>query len=1030
MKALTRFSVKFPVTIVMIMLAVLLLGFISFSKLGVDLLPDLNNPRIYVELEAGERPPEEIEKTYVDRVESLASRQKKVTDVASSSRAGSAQVIVEYAWDTDMDEAYLDLQKALASISQESGLDKLTLTQHDPNAQPVMLIAFSHAEISDMNVLRRVAENYIRNELIRLEGVAEVEIAGQEIREAVIETDPYLLEAFGVSADQVASQIQSYNLNVSGGSIVEMGTQYIIKGVGSLNTLDDLRGLVIGFTQAPAAAAQGSAAAERVPVFLKDVGRVLYQNKDPQNMVRFDGRRALGLSVYKETKYNTVKAVSDLNKALEKIRKALPGYDFTIVQNQGAFINSAIGEVKETALIGILLAVIVLFIFLRRLGSTAIVSIAIPISVVATFNLMYFNGLSLNIMTLGGLALGAGMLVDNAIVVMENIFRHMERGLSIKDAAIEGAAQVGGAITASTLTTIVVFLPIVYLHGAAGELFKDQAWTVAFALLSSLVVAILMIPMLTTKLIRKSQAPTQSTLQFPGYRLFLDKVLNRRHAVMLCALALILVAAMLLPHVGSEFLPKADSGSFTVDFRLAEGTALARTAETVAGLEARVRSIAGDDLAHLYSRMGPVQGMSSSTTDIFEDENTATLHVLLKEERSVPGPLLVQRLSTAFSDVPDLDVQFGLDESALATVLGTEEAPILVEIKGDDLDLVSAYTDSVRAAMAPIPDLINLETSFEAGAPEVDVVIDRLRAGMLDLSVNQMTSQLRDVLQGKSAGTWENEGELEEIRISIPDVTLNQLAALTFQTSSGSRVRLDEVARIEITQAAREIHRRNQSRIGKVSADLNDLRPLDHVVADIRGAISTVDFPPGIRAQVAGEEEKRADAVSNLTFALLLSIVLVYMVLASQFESLLHPFTIILTIPLAVVGAVLAFFILGRSLNIMAYIGMIMLVGIAVNDSIILVDAILQNRREGMGLRESVLAAGQRRIRPIIMTSLTTILALLPLTFGFGQSAVLRSPMALAVIGGLITSTVLTLVVIPCVYYSFEILRERVANGH
>jgi len=1026
MKALTRFSVKFPVTIVMLMLAVLLLGYISFSKLGVDLLPDLNNPRIYVEIEAGERPPEEIEKEYVDRVESLSSRQKKVTDVSSASRAGSAQIIVEYAWDTDMDEAYLDLQKALASLAQDAGLDALTLTQHDPNAQPVMLIALSHPEISDMNALRRVAENYIRNELIRLEGVAEVELAGQEIREAVIETDPYLLEAHGVSADQVASQIQSYNLNVSGGSIVDMGTQYIIKGVGSLNSLDDLRNLVVGFTQQPTVA---GGEAERVPVFLKDVGRIRYQNKDPQNVVRFDGRRGMGLSVFKETKYNTVKAVSDLNTALEKIRKALPGYDFTVVQNQGAFINSAIGEVKETALIGILLAVIVLFVFLRRLGSTAIVSIAIPISVVATFNLMYFNGLSLNIMTLGGLALGAGMLVDNAIVVMENIFRHMERGLSIKEAAIEGAAQVGGAITASTLTTIVVFLPIVYLHGAAGELFKDQAWTVAFALLSSLVVAILMIPMLTTKLIRKPQSTPKSALQFHGYRRFLSGVLDRRNSVMMAALALVVLTGFLLPHVGSEFLPKADSGSFTVDFRLAEGTDLARTTETVAGLEARVRNIAGDDLAHLYSRIGPVQGLASSASDIFEDENTATLHVMLKAEHSLSSQVLVQRLGTAFADVPDLDAQFDLDESALATVLGTEEAPILVEIKGDDLDLVAAYTDTVRAAMASIPDLINLETSFEAGAPEVDVVIDRLRAGMLDLTVNQITSQLRDVLQGKAAGTWENEGELEDIRISIPDVTLDQLAGLTFQTASGSRVRLDEVAKIEITRAAREIHRRNQSRVGKVTADLHEGRALDHVVADIRTAIASVDYPSGIRALVAGEEEKRAEAVANLSFALLLSVILVYMVLASQFESLLHPFTIILTIPLAVVGAVLAFFFLGRSLNIMAYIGIIMLVGIAVNDSIILVDAILQNRREGLDLRESVLAAGQRRIRPIIMTSLTTILALLPLTFGFGQSAVLRSPMALAVIGGLITSTVLTLVVIPCVYYTFDTLRERVAGG-
>ena len=759
MKALTRFSVQFPVTILMLALAVLLLGMISFRKLGVDLLPDLNNPRIYVEVQAGERPPEEIEKQIVDRIESLAIRQKKVNNISSVSRAGSAQIIVEYAWNTDMDEAYLDLQKALSSLSQSGDLDKLTLSQHDPNAQPVMLIAFGHPEITDMNALRRVAENYIRNELIRLEGVAEVELAGQETREVVVQTDPYLLEAFGVTADGVAGQIQNYNLNVSGGSIVEMGTQYIIKGVSALQSLDDLENLVVGYAQPLNAAGQPDATQTKVPVFLKNVGRVAYQNKDPQNQVRFDGRRAMGLSVYKETRYNTVKAVADLKTALDKIQKALPGYTFTVVQNQGEFIDATIGEVKETALIGVLLAVLVLFVFLRRVGATAIVSIAIPISVVATFNLMYFNGLTLNIMTLGGLALGAGMLVDNAIVVMENIFRQMERGLSIREAAMEGASQVSGAITASTLTTIVVFLPIVYLHGAAGELFKDQAWTVAFALLSSLVVAILMIPMLVTKIIkpRRNNSET-SALQFSGYADFLDRVLDRRKWVLWGALALVVLAGLLLPAIGSEFLPKADSDSFTVDIRLPEGTDLDRTAEAVAGLEDRVQTLAGPDLAHLYSQIGPVSGLSNESGDIFEDENTATLHVLLMPQRSHSSQSLVDKLAAAFAEVPDLEVQFNQDETALASILGTEEAPILVEIKGDDLDQVAEYTEKARDAMAQVADLRNLETNFEAGAPEIDVEIDRLRAGMLNLRVDQIASQLQDYLQGKDAGRWGERG--------------------------------------------------------------------------------------------------------------------------------------------------------------------------------------------------------------------------------------------------------------------------------
>ncbi|MDW7679965.1 MAG: efflux RND transporter permease subunit, partial [bacterium] len=484
MRKLTEFSVRYPVTILMMVLAVILLGYISFQKLGIDLFPDLNNPKIFVEIKSGERPPEEIEKQFVESMESLAIRQKKVIQVSSVTRVGSAQLTVEYSWDADMDEAFLDLQKSLTSFSQNADIDELTITQHDPNAAPVMLLGLSHSQIDDMDDLRRIAENYLRNELVRLEGIAEVELLGKEEKEVVVETNQYLLEAYNLTSSIVASRIQSYNRNASGGSIVEMGKKYVIKGVGEFQSLENIGEVIVAYKQPESLIpTQSESLTERVPVYLKDVANIHFENKDPENIVRVNQKRCLGLAVYKETRFNTVKAVNELQSALVNLRKALPGYELMIIQNQGEFISNAIKEVRQTLLIGVLLAVVVLFVFLRRIGTTFIISLAIPISVIATFNLMYFKGLTLNIMTLGGLALGAGMLVDNAIVVMENIFRNLESGMSLKEAAIQGAAQVGGAITASTITTIVVFLPIVYLHGAAGELFKDQAWTVAFSLL-------------------------------------------------------------------------------------------------------------------------------------------------------------------------------------------------------------------------------------------------------------------------------------------------------------------------------------------------------------------------------------------------------------------------------------------------------------------------------------------------------------------------------------------------------------------
>ncbi len=1021
MKKITQFSVQYPITVLMFILAVLLLGYISFRKLGVDLFPNLKNPRIFVEVKSGERPPEEMEKQYVDRLEALIIRQQNVTQVSSVSRVGTARITVEYNWKADMDQAFLDLQKTLTSFNQGSDLDELNITQYDPNTAPVILVAFSHPEITDMDELRKVAENYIRNELIRLEGIAEVELSGQEEEEVVITTDSYLLQAFGLSVDDVANRITTFNRNVSGGSIVEMGTRYIIKGVGVFENEDDIRNLIVGFTTP-----QGATSSEQVPVFLKDVATVTLSNMDPENIVQVNGKRCLGLSIYKEPRFNTVNVVRELSKELKDLSKSLPGYEFTIIDNQGTFIQNAVNEVKQAALIGVLLAVLVLFIFLRRLGTTVIISLAIPISVVATFNLMYFSHLSLNIMTLGGLALGAGMLVDNAIVVMENIFRNLEAGHKIKEAAVEGTAQVGGAITASTITTIVVFLPIVYLRGAAGELFKDQALTVTFALLSSLVVALLVIPMLSTRFMPGDHfKKAAGSISFPGYPALLKKVLSRRWWVISGALVLIALSIIILPLVGSEFVPRAESGSFSIQLRLPEGTALSRTDRTVHELEDRIRQEIGPAVKTIYSRVGPISGLSGNNETVFEDENTALMKIILDQKARKRTAEIIATVTNIVTEVPDLEADFIQDETALRTTLGTDEAPILVEVRGEDLDKLQELTDQVKQKISDVPGLLNVETSFEAGAPEVDIEVDRLRAGLFNMGVSQISSQVEDRLKGRDSGQWEHEGELKTISIRLPKVGVGELENIELQ-ASGQKLLLSDVADITVGRAPREIYRTNQTRVGRVTAQLEKGVPFNHAVAAIEKRLSQIDFPPDYSARLAGEEQKRQDALGSLGFALLLSVILVYMVLASQFESLLHPFTILLTIPLAGVGVVLLFFILGHTFNMMAYIGIIMLAGIAVNDSIILVDTINRLRAGGMDRLEAIIEGGRQRIRPIIMTSLTTILALLPLTLGLGEGVALRSPMALAVIGGLTTSTLLTLIVIPCVYLTFDRAKDRV----
>ena len=1026
MKNIVRFAVNNPVTIMMAILAILLLGKISYDQLGVDLLPDLNNPRLFIEIKAGERPPEEIEKQFVENIESMAIRQSDVMEVSSVVKTGSARITVEYSWSKDMDEAFLDLQKAMSPFAQNRDITELKITQHDPNTDPVVLIGMSHRDITDMAELRKVAESYIRNELIRLEGVAEVTLSGDEATTVTIRTDQYKLDAFRLTINDIASKIETNNQSISGGRVTELGVQYLVKSVSSFGTLEDFENLIVGYKPIEAAREGNSNLASNVesaPIFLREVANVSFENAEPLNIVRINGERSIGLSIYKEMRYNTVRVVSLIEKQLGMIEQALPGYQFKVISNQGTFITKAIDEVKESAILGVILAIVVLFFFLRNIGTTLIISLAIPISIVATFNLMYFNGLSLNIMTLGGLALGAGMLIDNAIVVIESIFRNREKGTGVKEACITGTSEVGGAVIASTLTTVVVFLPIVYMHGATGELFKDQAWTVSFSLVASLFVAVLVIPMLYHQFTGRKQTVKESkAIAFGRYGRLLEKLLRYRWVVIGTAVSLIVVALLLLPFIGTEFMPRMDSKSFSVYVKMPEGTRLERTSDAVTNLEDLIYAISRDSACVVYSHIGEDSGSKDA---IFEGEHTAMMKVILSPQSPVsPEQVITQLLATAES-TGGMELSIKQEENSLNNLLGSEGAPVVVEVKGEDLDEIAAVTEEVKEKMQNVDGLYNVMTSIEDGAPEIIVSLNRTVAGINNVSANTVIEQLRQQLSGRETGKMEYRGEMRDIVIKVPDVSLKDMENLLIRNGD-KQFRLQEIARLEYGQAPKEIFRRNQSRISKITANLDSHNSLDKTAEDIRESVKDIQLLPNYSITVTGDEEKRQESMHSLLLALVLSITLVYMVLASQFESLLHPFTILLTIPIALVGSVLLFFLTGSAINVMGLIGIIMLAGIAINNSIILVDRINQLKAAGLSLTEAIIEAGQQRIRPIIMTSLTTILALLPMTLSYGEGASLRSPMAIAVIGGLVTSTVMSLMVIPCVYYVLEQVKKKV----
>lgn len=1018
---ITKFAVKYPVSVLMITLGVCLLGVISYNKLGTDLFPDLKNPALYIELEAGERPPEEIEKQFIEQIESTAARQEGVKQVSSSSKVGGATITVEYDWDQDMDAAFLDLQRSMSQIGQNEEITSLNVSRYDANATPVMTIAMSHQEITDMNELRKIAENYMRSEFVRLEGVADIQLNGQEEAYVEIKTDSYMLDAFGLTAESIASKIEGLNRNVSGGTIVNDEIQYSIKGVNLLESLEDISNIIVAFKTPTISENSENAATStnvKAPIYLKDVAQVELRNKEPKNLARYNGERCLSLNIYKENKYNTVQAVENITQKLEELKKSMPGYEFHIISNQGDFIGASIGEVKDSAIMGVLLAMVVLYVFLRRINTTLIVSISIPVSIIATFNLMYFNGLTINIMTLGGLALGAGMLIDNAIVVMENIYRNLENGLSPKEAAIKGTSEVAGAITSSTLTTIVVFLPIVYIQGAAGELFKEQAWTVSFSLLSSLFVAILLMPMLASKYINRSSANKES-VQIKGYGRFVGKLLKRRYIVVITALILVIFSYMLVPLLKMEFMPKAESKEFSTFVTLEPGSRLQSTDNATATIETMITELAGEDLEWIFTQIGPSNTENQAGSGNLKEENQAEIKARLKGDSRLDADAIINQLNHNYVIPDGIEISFEKEQSALQSILGNNEAPVVIEVKGEELELIEELCDEVKEKISSITGVYDVRTSMEKGAPEIDITIDRLKSGIYGVDISSVASQVKSKLNGTTASTFESEGEPIDIEIRVPEVSLAELQNVEI-VQGDKKYRLGEIAEVSITSAPKEISRKNQSRIGKVTAMLEKDYTLSGVTPAINSQLENIQFPAKYSAKITGEEEKRAESFNGLSFALLLSIVLVYMVMASQFESLRHPFTILLTIPLAGVGCIYAFLLAGASLNMMAFIGIIMLAGIAVNNSILLVDATNKLKDEGYTLTEALQAAAQQRIRPIIMTSLTTILALLPMCFGFGEGASLRSPMALAVIGGLFTSTIMTLVVIPCVYYIFD----------
>jgi len=1049
---LIDFAIARRVTVIMCTVAIALFGLVSLSRLNLNLLPDLSYPTLTIRTELPGAAPLELETLVTRPVEEAVSIIRNVRQVRSVSRAGQSDVTLEFVWGTDMDVAGIDVREKLDVLQLPLEAKRPLLLRFDPSSEPVMRLAFMDADaaaqdegIERLKTLRRFADDRLKPDLEAVEGSAAVKVSGGYEDEIQVFVDQQKLAQMGLSIDAVTRRIRAENVNLSGGRL-EQGTQrFLVRTLNEFESIEQMAGAII-------------ATRDGQPVYLRDVAQVTRGYKDREAITRVDGREAIELAVYKEGDANTVQLAAGVLKRLEALGESLPeGTQVRPVYDQSKFISAAISEVKSAALLGGVLAILVLYVFLRDARATLITGIAIPVSVLGTFVLMYAFDLTLNIMSLGGIALAVGMLVDNAVVVLESIVRKREHGMGRRDAARLGTREVATAVTASTLTSVAVFFPMVFISGVAGQLFKDQSLTVTFALAFSLVVALTLVPMLAAgrpdaahgdhaagtvprparRTDRAFVALAAGARRLGGWlargtRLLLSPLVmvaqglthwaeTRYPRAISWALAhpgqtlggavalFVLTLVFVLPRLGTELIPQMSQGEFNVDLRLPPGAPLEQTDRAVRATQQASAELGNVALA--YSVAGTGNRLDANPVDA--GENTGRLSITLAEGAGrAQEDAAMQGLRGSLENLPGVQYRFSRPSLfALST-------PLEVVVSGYDLDRLRVAADQVRERMVADGRFADVKTTVEAGNPEIQIVFDQERAAQLGLVVRDVADRVVNSVRGEVATRYKLRDKRIDVLVRSVDnraASVEEIRNLIVNPGAAYPVPLSAVADVQLAVGPAEVRRLGQERVAVISANLAH-GDLGTAVGVLQGIVDDIALPVGTTAFLSGQSEEMRDSFRSMQFVLLLAIFLVYLVMASQFESLIHPFVILLTIPLAITGAVWALWLTGTTVNVVAYIGLIMLAGIVVNQSIVLIDAVNQARERGLTKHAAIVEAGQLRLRPILITKLTTILGLLPMALGLGEGAEVRAPMAITVIGGVLLTTFLTLLVIPVVY--------------
>ena len=1013
----SKTAIMRPVSTIMLMLIIVVLGAVSFTRLPIDLYPKMELPYAMVMIQYPNAAPTEIENLVTKPVEQQIATVENIKAIMSYSMEGNSIVLCEFAGGTDMNFASLNMREKVDIISDylpDKATKPMILTM-DPTMMPVaQLYVSGDMPLDELNAL---VDDEVVPVIERSEGVAAASSFGGTEKQISVKFDQERLSGYGMTLTDISNMLAAENISLPSGEVSKGSKEMVVRTIGEFDSLDDIKHVPFVLPT-------------REVIYLQDVATVEESLKDQTSIGRVNESPAIGISITKQSTANTVVVSRQINEAVEKLKADHPDLEFTFSFDQADYIKSSIYNVAETAIIGCILAVVICFLFLRNIASTMIIAISIPTSIIATFIVMYFTGLTMNVLSLSGLAVAIGMLVDDSIVVMENIYRRRDEGSTALEASIEGTKEVTMPVFAATMTKIAVFLPIVFVQGIAASIFKEFSYTIGFALLCSLLVALTVVPMLCSRLLNTKDMGTHVKLFGRNYEFkllplferamnytteeylkFLKYSLHHRKKIVVWALIILVSSAVLVAFVGGELLPASDEGSFTITAEVPFGTSLEDTDKIISEIESYV-------IATIPELKICSVEIGNSNMFSLNSANTATVTVNLtdKQDRKRSTSDIVRQTTEDLQNL--VGAKLTISETSSMSMSGGTGSPISLVLKGDDLDTLKKVSLEIADIIRGVKGTINVSTDMTEGNPELRVMLQRNNAAKYGITSYQLAKSLDAALNGATATTLKTNGEEIDIVLSLSDMyqdSIENLKQIIIPAPTGQLVTVGEIADFAFDNSPSQITRQDQVRTVTISSNITG-RDLQSVSKDIEKAIAKYQLPAGYSIETSGEQEEMVESFTSLGYALLLSILIIYMILASQFESLLQPFIIMLAIPFALTGAFLALFLTGTPLSLVAFLGIIMLGGIVVNNSILLIDFINQNKLVYESREVAILNAGRFRIRPIVMTMLTTTLGLLPLSFGIGSGAELQAPMGITVIGGLIFSTIITLIIVPVLY--------------